>query len=79
MISIFFLNRTGEEWQKHRTALNQHMMRPRTVAQYADILNVVIDDLMNSVKAATDSTGEVGDLQDLLFRWSLECESSVKK
>ncbi len=69
-----FLYRDGEEWQKHRTALNRHMMRPKNVAEYTDDLNPVVTDAMDSLLRRMDAAGELADLEKLLFRWSLECE-----
>ncbi len=66
----------GEEWQTHRSALNRHMLRPRTVEQYTKDLNEVLDDAMSKIEGRTSVDGEIKDLGDILFRWSLECKYS---
>ena len=73
-----WLSRKGEEWQKHRTALNRDMMRPKTVSGYTDTLNGVVDDMVVYFDSYIGSEGEVVDLEGLLLRWSLECKSAIK-
>ncbi len=51
------------------------MMRPRIVEQYTGNLNEVLDDAMSEIEGRTNADGEIQDLEDILFRWSLECKS----
>ncbi len=71
---IFIAARQGVAWQRYRSAINQHMMRPQNVATHTEDIRGICQDFMTllELRTAASSDGEVKGLKDLLFRWSLE-------
>ena len=68
--------RHGEEWYKVRRILNMKMLKPKVIGEYAQGLNEVSSDLLSRLKQTRDDEGLIPNIQDELFKWSLECESS---
>ena len=68
--------RRGEEWYKVRRILNMKMLKPKVIGEYAQGLNEVSSDLLSRLKQTRDDEGLIPNIQDELFKWSLECESS---
>ena len=66
--------RQGEEWYKMRHILNKKMLKPKVVGKYSQQLNDVTTDLLSQMKTTRDDNGIVPDIQQELFKWSLECE-----
>lgn len=50
------------------------MLKPKVVGEYSKPLNDVISDLLHRTKQTRDSDGGIPDIQQELFKWSLECE-----
>lgn len=69
--------RRGEEWFKVRRILNMKMLKPKVVGEYAQELNEVATDLLSRMKETRDSVGIIPNIQDELFKWSLECELNL--
>lgn len=69
--------RRGEEWFKVRRILNMKMLKPKVVGEYAQELNEVVTDLLSRMKETRDSVGIIPNIQDELFKWSLECELNL--
>ena len=67
--------RRGEEWYKVRRILNMKMLKPKVIGEYAQGLNEVSSDLLSQLKKTRDGEGLIPNIQDELFKWSLECES----
>lgn len=69
-----------EEWSTCRTAISKHMLRPKTVLQYVDIMNEVVTDFVNRLKYTRDNhaaNSAVPDLQNELSKWAIESISAV--
>ena len=50
------------------------MLRPVEILHYAEKMSLVADDMTTHIKARRDqNTGLVPDIQEILFKWSLEC------
>ncbi|KAK3536975.1 hypothetical protein QTP86_029304, partial [Hemibagrus guttatus] len=69
----------GEEWQKVRSLLSKHMLRPKSVEAYDSTLNTVVTDLITKLKVHTqqDRHGVVSDIAAEFYRFGLEGISSV--
>ena len=67
--------RQGEEWYRHRTAVNRKMLRPKEVLDYVPQMNTVADDFMARLKRLMTSSGHVADFQNEVFKWSMECKA----
>ena len=68
------LHRRGEEWYKVRRILNMKMLKPKVIGEYAQVLNEVSSDMLLRLKQVRDGAGVISNIQDELFKWSLECE-----
>lgn len=66
--------RQGEEWYKVRRILNMKMLKPEVVGEYSQQLNEVTTDMLSQMKTTRDDNGIVPNIQQELFKWSLECE-----
>lgn len=66
--------RQGEEWYKVRRILNMKMLKPEVVGEYSQQLNEVTTDVLSQMKTTRDDNGIVPNIQQELFKWSLECE-----
>ena len=53
------------------------MMRPKSVTQYAPLVNEVVDDFLRKMAAMIDENGEIPDFKNELLKWSLECKNSL--
>ncbi|XP_071396574.1 sterol 26-hydroxylase, mitochondrial [Centroberyx affinis] len=70
----------GEKWYNLRTMLNKRMLNPKDSAQYGDVINEVVTDLINRIDYLRQSspTGNlVTNLSNELYRFSLEGISSI--
>ena len=74
LLQIIFSSSQGEEWYRHRSAVNQKMLRPKEVLDYVPQMNIVADDFMARLKRVRTSQGHVVDLEKELFKWAMECE-----
>ena len=74
LVVFFLIYREGEEWLRRRQALNQKMLRPKEVENYAPELNNVTDDLLKKIREMRNNQNEVENIDNDLLRWSLECE-----
>ena len=50
------------------------MLKPKVVGEYSQQLNDVTTDLLSQMKKTRDGNGIVPNIQQELFKWSLECE-----
>lgn len=57
-----------------RRILNMKMLKPKVVGEYSQQLNDVTTDLLSLMKTTRDDNGIVPNIQQELFKWSLECE-----
>lgn len=67
----------GEEWYKVRRILNMKMLKPKVIGEYAQGLNEVSSDLLSRLKQTRDDEGLIPNIQDELFKWSLESVGTV--
>ena len=51
------------------------MLRPKEVIQFMDLMDNVAKDLVTLLTEVRDDNNIVQDLNDILFRWSMECRS----
>ena len=51
------------------------MLRPKEVIQFMDLMDDVAKDLVTLLAEVRDDNNIVQDLNDILFRWSMECRS----
>lgn len=51
------------------------MLRPKEVIQFMDLMDDVAKDLVTLLAEVRDDNRIVQDLNDILFRWSMECRS----
>ncbi|XP_078716654.1 sterol 26-hydroxylase, mitochondrial-like [Lampetra fluviatilis] len=74
------LTQTGADWKRMREVLNQRMLKPREVMQFADPLNAVVTELMGHVRArrghgAAAAVFPLPDVAQLFYRFAFEvCE-----
>ena len=77
LFSIFnkahLFNRNNDEWYKTRQALAPKLLRPQEVYDNADNFNSVVEDAIKSFRDCRNGSGEISDVQRLLFRWTCEC------
>ncbi|XP_072105934.1 25-hydroxyvitamin D-1 alpha hydroxylase, mitochondrial isoform X1 [Mobula birostris] len=73
------LTAEGEEWQKLRSTLSKHMLKPKEVAAYSDILNKVVTDLIFHLHRQRTSSSQllVKDLATEFYKFGLEGISAV--
>ncbi|XP_048576536.1 sterol 26-hydroxylase, mitochondrial [Nematostella vectensis] len=74
---VFSLN--GEEWLKARSVLNKKMLKPKVVHGYVPELSNVVDDFIGRVNELRSTTSDktVPNLQNVLFKWSMESIGTV--
>ena len=51
------------------------MLRPKEVIRFMDLMDDVAKDLVTLLAEVRDDNNIVQDLNDILFRWSMECRS----
>ncbi|KAJ8260182.1 hypothetical protein GJAV_G00178020 [Gymnothorax javanicus] len=73
------LTSEGEEWQRVRSLLAKHMLRPRAVEAYDATLNNVVSDLLAKLqlRSQENPSGLIRDIAGELYRFGLEGISSV--
>ncbi|XP_078454419.1 sterol 26-hydroxylase, mitochondrial-like isoform X2 [Lampetra planeri] len=76
------LTQTGTDWKRMREVLNQRMLKPREVMQFADPLNAVVTELMGHVRArrghgAAAAVFPLPDVAQLLYRFAFEGVTTV--
>ncbi|XP_023236716.1 cytochrome P450 315a1, mitochondrial-like [Centruroides sculpturatus] len=67
---LFFMD--GPLWNQRRRSLNKVFLRQKTVAEYADVFNSVVTDLLNRWRFIRDENKVVQDLEKELYNWSVE-------
>ncbi|KAM3862152.1 sterol 26-hydroxylase, mitochondrial [Diretmus argenteus] len=70
----------GERWYNLRVKLNKGLLRPQDSAQYGDVINEVVTDLIKRIYYLRESspTGDlVTNLSNEMYRFSLEGISSI--
>ncbi|XP_061410646.1 sterol 26-hydroxylase, mitochondrial-like [Lethenteron reissneri] len=76
------LTQTGADWKRMREVLNQRMLKPKEVMQFADPLNAVVTELMGHVRArrghgAAAAVFPLPDVAQLLYRFAFEGVTTV--
>ncbi|XP_077994495.1 1,25-dihydroxyvitamin D(3) 24-hydroxylase, mitochondrial-like [Glandiceps talaboti] len=67
----------GEDWHRNRAALSKRMLRPREVSSYNDAVTDVINDTLAKVIRDRKSNKIVQNLEDIVFKWSLESACAI--
>ncbi|XP_075054111.1 25-hydroxyvitamin D-1 alpha hydroxylase, mitochondrial [Mixophyes fleayi] len=77
--SYGLLTAEGEEWQQFRSILGKHMMKPKEVEGYSDVLNDVVGDLIKKIshQRSQNPNHIVKDIASEFYRFGLEGISSV--
>eukprot|EP00062_Callorhinchus_milii_P025751 gi/632987078/ref/XP_007910592.1/ PREDICTED: 25-hydroxyvitamin D-1 alpha hydroxylase, mitochondrial [Callorhinchus milii] len=73
------LTAEGEEWQSIRSMLAQHMLKPKEVTAYSDVLNQVVTDLIARLRNQRSKSNNkvVKDVAGEFYKFGLEGISSV--
>ncbi|KAJ1160035.1 hypothetical protein NDU88_000537 [Pleurodeles waltl] len=73
------LTAEGEEWQKLRSLLGKHMLKPKEVEAYSGVLNEVVGDLVKKLRhqRSQDERLVVKDISSEFYKFGLEGISSV--
>ncbi|EDV24792.1 uncharacterized protein TRIADDRAFT_56957 [Trichoplax adhaerens] len=70
----------GEEWRKSRSVMDKKLLKMKDVSAYSERMNRVISNLILYIKRKQiedNLNGELGNLQDSLYKWSFETINSV--
>ncbi|NWX94769.1 CP27B protein, partial [Nothoprocta ornata] len=69
----------GEEWQRLRSLLGRHLLRPRAAQAYAGALDAVVSDLLRRLQRQRDRHPQhlVPDVATEFYKFGLEGISSV--
>ncbi|NXA43345.1 CP27B protein, partial [Eudromia elegans] len=69
----------GEEWQRLRSLLSRHLLRPRAAQAYAGALGAVVTDLLRRLQHQRDRHPQhlVPDVATEFYKFGLEGISSV--
>ncbi|CAH1797213.1 unnamed protein product [Owenia fusiformis] len=76
-LSLGLVSAQGEEWYKYRKVVNKKMLRPKEVMEYIPGMDEVATEFSQRMKKLLDSKGEVDNLENELFKWSLESIGTV--
>ncbi|XP_069509456.1 25-hydroxyvitamin D-1 alpha hydroxylase, mitochondrial [Ambystoma mexicanum] len=73
------LTAEGEEWQKLRSLLGKHMLKPKEVESYSGVLNDVVGDLVEKLQHQRRKSPHnvVKDISSEFYKFGLEGISSV--
>ncbi|XP_020381049.2 25-hydroxyvitamin D-1 alpha hydroxylase, mitochondrial [Rhincodon typus] len=73
------LTAEGEEWQRLRSMLSKHMLKPKEVEAYGGVLNEVVTDLIHRLRHQQTKNDQVlvKDLAEEFYKFGLEGISSV--
>lgn len=71
------MSSVGPEWHKLRQSLAKYTLRPKTVAEYTDVMNDVADIFVNRLRFLREKDGDVENLHSELQKWALECVAGV--
>ncbi|XP_043939405.1 25-hydroxyvitamin D-1 alpha hydroxylase, mitochondrial [Protopterus annectens] len=73
------LTAEGEEWQNIRSILGKHMLKPKEVEAYTDVLNNVVTDCIKKLKYQRSRNGGmlIKDIADEFYKFGLEGISAV--
>lgn len=74
MMLICVVFSEGEEWQEVRSLLAKHMLRPKAVEAYDQILNGVVSDLIAKLRLRRHPEGLVTDIAKEFYYFGLEGE-----
>ncbi|XP_072263252.1 25-hydroxyvitamin D-1 alpha hydroxylase, mitochondrial [Pyxicephalus adspersus] len=77
--SYGLLTAEGEEWQQFRSILGKHMLKPKEVEAYNDVLSDVVGDLIKKLNHQRNQNPNkvVKDISSEFYRFGLEGISSV--
>jgi hypothetical protein len=71
----YFCIRSGEEWRKIRTLLNQRLMKPRQIQEHVNDLSKISEELAEKLRVARDQNDKdksVPNILNLFYAWSIE-------
>ncbi|XP_043537694.1 25-hydroxyvitamin D-1 alpha hydroxylase, mitochondrial isoform X2 [Chiloscyllium plagiosum] len=73
------LTAEGEEWQRLRSTLSKHLLKPKEVEAYSGVLNEVVTDLIHRLRHQQTKNDQVlvKDLAEEFYKFGLEGISSV--
>lgn len=74
--------REGEEWSIRRKTLNKVFLKQAVISEYTSVFNEVISDMLSNwndklVQGDKDNGVLINDLENQLYKWSIECELPV--
>ncbi|KAM5182343.1 25-hydroxyvitamin D-1 alpha hydroxylase, mitochondrial [Mantella aurantiaca] len=77
--SYGLLTAEGEEWQQFRSILGKHMLKPKEVEAYSDVLSDVVGDLIKKINHQRNQNPNkvVKDISSEFYKFGLEGISSV--
>ena len=65
-----------EDWQKARTVINPHLLRPSIINKHTEELGEVVDTMMERLEEAIDPITHIpDDIRNLLSKWAMESVS----
>jgi len=67
----------GKEWYKVRSKVQQDMLRPKSAMFYIDSIANISEELVDAFTRNMDANGEVEDVTEHIYRWSLETIASI--
>jgi len=67
----------GEEWYKVRSIVQQDMLRPKSAMFYIESIEQISQELVDLIVRNKDMDGEIDNITDDLYRWSLETITSI--
>lgn len=73
----FFVFREGEEWRLHRSVMNQVLLK-EDHKYYMDCCQGAADATVDRLQTVSKD-GEVLNLEDVLYRWAVECKFLLSK
>ncbi|XP_063951794.1 sterol 26-hydroxylase, mitochondrial-like [Lytechinus pictus] len=74
--SLGVLTHEGKEWHRARRTIGKKIMPPREVAGFTGVINEIVTDMIERLRFVRDTKGEgdgvVPDLQNEMYKWSME-------
>ena len=72
LLSYYCTFSSGAEWKRMRKELDKQMLRPHSVSNYTQPFNDVTTEFIDHLRQHRREDGSVLELDEKLFRWSLE-------
>ncbi|XP_071503661.1 cytochrome P450 27C1-like [Diadema antillarum] len=73
--SLGVLTHEGKEWHRARRTISRKIMPPKEVAKFSGLINEIVTDMVTRLRFVRDTKGEDGvvpDLQNEMYKWSME-------